>query len=428
MILGHTIALDPTDAQSAMFRRACGTARFAWNFALAEWNRMHTAGEKPNAQKIKAKWNAHRKAELPWSYEVTKSAGCQAVLDLGAAFNNFFRDIKKPNGAKKARLPRFKSKRSDNGFALWNDQFQIEGDRIRIPRVGWVRMQEAVRFDGKIMGARVARFGARWHVSVQIESAHNRDTAPDATVGIDLGISALMTLSKPLPDGRTKIDNPRARRSLMKRQKKLARRISRQELQRRKTNAKTSRRHAVRRDRLRRLHYRITSIRKDAIHKATTAIAKAFRVVVLEDLNVSGMSKNHALAGAILDASPYEIKRQITYKVAMRGGRVVIADRWFPSSKTCSACGCVADKMPLSVRNWTCCECGADHDRDDNAAKNLELLVGATSPEPLAGDRSDTRGEIGALAASQGAVKLWSLNRELEPTTAESLAVRRSRK
>lgn len=425
MILGHTIALDTTEAQAAHFRRACGVARFAWNYGLAEWQRMHAAGDKPSANKIKAKWNEHRKT-LPWTFEVTKCASGQAIVDLGTAFKNFFRDLKKSSG-KKARFPRFKSKRSDNGFALWNDQFQVEGDRIRIPRLGWVRMREPLRFAGKIIGARVARIGTRWCVSVQVETDAARETAPDAMVGIDLGISALMTLSKPLPDGRTKIVNPRARRSLMKRQTKLARRISRQELQRRKTNAKTSRRQMVRRDRLRRLHYRVVSVRKDTLHKATTAIASAFRVVVLEDLNVAGMAKNRSLAGAVLDASPFEIRRQISYKVAMCGGRVVIANRWFPSSKTCSACSHVLDTLPLHRREWTCPSCGVVHDRDVNAAINLEL-VGATCPEPPADARSDTRGEIGALTTPQGVVKLRSVNRELEPAAGGKPSACRARK
>ena len=151
MILGHAIALDPTDAQAAHFRRACGVARFAWNWSLAEWKRMHEAGEKPSAQKIKAKWNAARKTEFPWSFEVTKCASGQAIMDLGAAFSNFFRDLKKAKGQRRSRFPRFKSKRHDNGFALWNDQFEIDGNRIRIPRLGWVRMHEPLRFAGKIM-------------------------------------------------------------------------------------------------------------------------------------------------------------------------------------------------------------------------------------------------------------------------------------
>lgn len=412
MILGHSIALDATDAQQAQFRRACGVARFSWNWGLARWKEMYEAGEKPTAQKIKAQWNAHRKADLPWSYEVTKSAGQQAIIDLGVAFSNFFRDIKKPKGSRKARFPRFKSKRTDNGFALWNDQFQIDGDRIRIPRVGWVKMHEPLRLTGKIMGARVARIGHRWHVSVQVETVPNVIAAPDATVGIDLGITALMTLSKPLPDGRTTIANPKARRALIGRQRKLARRISRQELVRRKTNAKTSRRQMIRRDRLRRLHYRIASIRKDAMHKATTAIANAFNLIVLEDLNVAGMARNKRLAGSILDANFREARRQLEYKSAMRGGRVVIADKWFPSSRTCSTCGTIRDALSLSVREWTC-ECGARHDRDGNAAINLEqLVVGPAWAEPTGHGARSTRGEIGALAAGQPATKLRSVTRE----------------
>lgn len=414
LILGHAIALDVTDAQAAHFRRACGVARYSYNWALTEWARMHKAGEKPSANKIKAAWNAHRKADLPWTFEVSKCVSGQAVIDLGTAFTNFFRDCKKPKKQRRFRYPRFKSKRSDNGFALWNDQFQIKGDRIRIPRLGWVKMHEALRFDGKIMGARVARIGNRWHVSVQVDVGERQlPAAVGDTVGIDLGITTLMQLSRPLSDGRTRIENPRARRSLMKRQMKLSRRISRQELQRRKASAKTSRRQMIRRDRLRALHYRIASIRKDAIHKATTEIANAFSTIVIEDLNVSGMAKNHRLAGSILDASFFEVRRQLEYKVAMRGGRVVIADRWMPSSKTCSECGSIASKMPLSKRTWDCPDCGAHHDRDENAAKNLEFVVGATSPKPLAGDRSATRGEIEALAVSQDAAKLWSVTREL---------------
>lgn len=414
MILGHAIALDTTVAQEAHFRRACGVARFAFNWGLAEWQRMHAAGEKPSASKIKARWNAHRKAELPWSFEVTKCASGQAIVDLGTAFTNFFRDLKKPKGKRRARFPRFKSKRSDNGFALWNDQFEIKDDRIRIPRLGWVRMREPLRFAGKIMGARVARIGCRWHVSVQIDVGDvARPGAAGDVVGIDLGISTLMTLSRPLPDGRTQIANPKARRALMRRQKTLARRISRQELRRRKTNAKASRRQRLRQDGLRKLHYRIACVRKDAIHKATAVISAAFSTIVLEDLNVAGMAKNHRLAGSVLDASFHEVRRQFEYKAAMRGGRVIIADRFFPSSKLCSGCGHRLDKLPLSKREWTCPGCGSIHCRDGNAAINLESLVRATCPEPSLGVPAATRGEIGALVASRDAAKLWSVNREL---------------
>jgi putative transposase len=160
----------------------------------------------------------------------------------------------------------------------------------------------------------------------------------------------------------------------------------------------------------------VANVRQDAIHKATTAVSAAFETVVLEDLHVAGMGKNHALAGSVHDAALGEIRRQFEYKARIRGGHVHVADRFFPSSKICSACGGIVDKLPLSVRTWPCPECGVIHDRDENAAINLEaLVVGPAWSEPLSDDPAATLGEIAALAASQEAVKLRSVNRELNP-------------
>lgn len=412
MILAHSIALDPTDAQEEYFRKASGVARFVYNWALAEWKRQYEAGEKPSAARIKAKWNAVRATEFPWSKEVTKCASGQAIMNLGTAFSNFFRDLKKQSG-KKARFPRFKKKGINDSFALWNDQFRIDGERIHVPKLGWVRMREPLRFDGKIMGAVVKRTAGRWFIAVQVEmpDSDTRHTSPCSFVGIDLGISTLLTLSQPLGDGTAKIANPKARRVYLKRQKRLQRRISRQQ-KLRKPGQTMSNRQARRQASLARLHYRVACIRKDATHKATTAVAERFHTIVLENLNVTGMSKNHALAGAVLDASFAEVRRQIEYKAAMRGGRVILADRFFPSSKTCSECGSIVEKLPLSVREWTCSDCGATHERDVNAARNLESVGRATS-EPLRLGAVATHGEIAALAAPQGAVKLRSMSREL---------------
>ena len=417
MIRAHKIALDPTAAQEEYFRRAAGTARYAYNWALAEWKRQYAAGEKPSAGAIKAKWNAHRKADLPWTYDVTKCASAQAVINLGLAFGNFFRDLKKPKSERRSRYPRFKKRGMRDSFALWNDQFSLRDSKIRIPNLGWVRLSEPLRFEGKVLGATVSCNANRWSVAVQVEVPDSNLPHPmsGTAVGIDVGISTLMALSRPL-NGEVKIPNPKARKVYRHRLAKLQRRISRQELVRRKTNAKRSNRQTKRKIALSKLYYRVSCLRMDAIHKATTAIAKAFETVVHENLNVSGMSKNHALAGSVLDASFREIRRQLEYKTAARSGRVVLADRWFPSSKTCSDCGSVADKMPLSVREWTCPECGCVHDRDLNAAKNLEhIVVGQAMPEPSSESPVTTHGEIAALTVPKGNVKLRSMNRELNP-------------
>jgi len=409
------IRIDTTASQEEYFRRACGTARYAYNWALAEWQRRYAVGEKPTANLVSAAWNPHRKAELPWTYEVTKCASAGAIRNLGTAFGNFFRDLKKGKSERRARYPKFKKRGCGDSFGIANDAFSVNGHMIRIPLLGHVRLREPLRFDGKIMGATVSRTAGRWFVAIQVEMPDCADEHehPGTTVGIDLGITTLMTLSR-LIDGSHKIANPKARKAYKHKVAKLQRRISRQELIRRKTNAKRSNRQTKRKLALGRLHYRIACIRKDAIHKATTAVAKTFETVVLETLNVTGMSKNHALAGAVLDASFREVRRQLEYKTAMRGGNVVLADRWFPSSKTCSECGCVADKMPLSVREWTCHECGSVHDRDPNAARNLEMIVvGRATSEPPSDTPVATHGEIAALTVPRGNVKLRSMNREL---------------
>jgi putative transposase len=206
-----------------------------------------------------------------------------------------------------------------------------------------------------------------------------------------------------MPDGRRKFEGPKARKRLLGRVKKLQRRIS---LQKHRAK-KASNRQRVRQERLRKLHYRIACIRKDAAHKLTTSLASRFQTIVIEDLNVSGMAKNHSLAGSILDGLFRETRRQLEYKTAMRGGRVVVADRFYPSSKRCSCCGHINQAVVLGVSEWTCPKCGVIHDRDENASDNLEQL-GAACPEV-------TRGETAALAMSQDVVKLRSRNRELNP-------------
>jgi len=386
MILGHTIALDPTSEQEAYFRRACGTARFAYNWGLAEWKRMHAAGEKPSTSTIKARWNAYRAAELPWSYEVTKCASGQAILDLGAAFANFFRDCKKPRRQQRFHGPRFKKKQLNESFALWNDQFDLDWDRIRIPKLGWVRMREHLRLCGVILGATVSFSGGRWFVSVRVDAVNDKEPAPaDTVVGVDLGVETLATLSTG-----QKIAGPKPRKRLLGRIKRLQRRVSLQKHRAKKAGQKASRRQLIRQLRLSRMHARVANIRKDATHKLTTDLAQRFETVVIEDLNICGMSKNHALAGAILDGGWREIRRQLQYKTAMRAGRVVVADRFFPSSKVCSACGCVKDAMALSVRVWTCDDCAMAHDRDLNGAKNLEKR-GLAKAEVTRGDMMPLR-------------------------------------
>jgi putative transposase len=359
MLIAHRIALDPNNVQATYFANASGVARFAYNWALAEWKRQYEAWKadhglpKPSQQSLRRQLNAIKREQFPWMLKVTKCAPQMAIIQLGQAFQNFF--------AGRARFPRFRKKGVHDRFTLTNDQFDIDGSRIRIPNLGWVRMRESLRFAGKLMSATISRVADRWFVSITVDtpgSSHLPKAENQGAVGVDLGVSALATLST----GEV-IHGPKAHTALLARLKRLSSSLSRKQ--------KGSANRAKAKARLARLHARIGHIRQDALHKLTTDLTRRFHTIGIEDLNVRGMARNRHLARSIMDIGFFEVRRQLQYKAAMRGGVVVVADRFFASSKTCSACGHRLDDLPLSVREWTCHECGSIHDRDVNAARNL---------------------------------------------------------
>lgn len=363
MLIAHRIALDPNNAQGTYMARAAGTARFAYNWALAEWKRQYDAWKanssfpKPSQAALRRQLNAIKREQFPWMLEVTKNAPQMAIIQLGQAFQNFF--------AGRARYPQFRKKGVHDRFTLTNDQFDIDGSRIRIPNLGWVRMRETLRFAGKIMSATVSRVADRWFVSIAVDtpdSSHLPQAENQGEVGVDLGVSALATLST----GES-IPGPKPHKALLDRLRRLSRSLSR------KQNGSANRRKA--KAKLAKLHARIAAIRADALHKLTTDLTRCFHTIGIEDLNVRGMVRNRHLARAIADMGFFEFRRQLEYKAAMRGGAVVVADRFYASSKTCSACGHKLDELPLAVREWACPVCGAIHDRDVNAAINLKNLA-----------------------------------------------------
>ena len=364
MILAHKIALDPNNTQATYFARAAGTARFAYNWALDEWQRQYDAWKqdnslpKPSQAALRRQLNALKRERFPWMLEVTKNAPQMAIIQLGEAFKNFW--------AGRAKFPKFRKKGVDDRFTLTNDQFRVEGPRIRIPNLGWVRMRESLRFTGKILSATISRVADRWFVSITVDT-HDGSHLPKAenqgAVGVDLGVSALATLST----GEPPIPGPKAHKALLDRLRRLSRSLSR------KTKGSANRHKA--KAKLARLHARIAAIRSDALHKLTTDLTRRFHTIGIEDLNVRGMMANRHLARSIADMGFFEFRRQLEYKAAMRGGVVQVADRFYASSKTCSACGHKLDALPLSVREWTCPACGVIHDRDLNAAINLKNMA-----------------------------------------------------
>jgi len=359
VILAHRIQLDPNNKQRTYFTKACGVARFSYNWALAQWKQRYEAGEKASEIELRRGLNAIKRESYPWMLEVTKCAPQLAIMDLGKAFKNFF--------AKRAGFPKFKKKGRSDSFSLSNDQFVIEGKTIRIPNLGYVRMTEGLRFTGKIIGATVSRKADRWYVSIQVEIP-NPDPIHDSesqAVGIDLGVMDLATLS----DG-TKHTGEKPHKALLSRLRRSNKSLSRK--QGAKKGEKKSKNFNKAQKQLSRLHARIANIRNDDTHKLTTILTQSYGTIGIEDLNVSGMVKNHKLSRAILDMSFFEFRRQLEYKSKMTGSKVVVADRFFPSSKLCSNCGEKIESLELSIREWTCPVCNCHHDRDINAAINLK--------------------------------------------------------
>lgn len=350
--------------------RACGVARFAYNWGLDQWQTQYAACKtdaslpKPNEIALRRQLNAIKRDRYPWMLEVTKCAPQLALKQLGAAYKNFF--------AGRARYPTFRRKGVRERFSLSNDQFDVKADqgttevsRIRIPNLGWVRMREPLRFSGRILNATVSQRANRWFVSIGIDAIDLIPQLPSenqARVGVDLGVKQLATLSTgEVAQGR------KALGMLLGRLKRLSRSLSRK--------VKGSANRAKAKEQLARLHMRIANVRKDALHKLTTKLVRSYRTIVIEDLNVKGMMRNRHLARAIADRGFGEFRRQLEYKAQRCGAQVLVASTWFPSSKLCSCCGVKNTELKLSQRTWQCGACGTTHDRDVNAAVNLEKMA-----------------------------------------------------
>jgi putative transposase len=381
----HKIALDPTIRQEAYFRRCCGVARFTFNWALSEWKKQYAAGGKPSGSSLKKQFNALRHIDFPWTGEVLRDATAQPFVNVQRAYQNFFE--------KRGKYPKFKKKGIHDSFYVANDKFNIDGNSIQIPRIGWVKMHESLRFEGKILSAVVSRTAHRWFVAIAVDVPKILTTSENqAVVGVDLGIKSLATLSTG-----EKFEAPRPLKKSLQKLQRLSRQLSRKQ--------RGSNRRWKAKQKVARLHYRLACVRNDALHKLTTGLVARFGVVVIEDLNVRGMVQNRHLSRAIADVGFGEFRRQLEYKMAASGGRLVVADRWYPSSKTCSNCGFKLDILSLGTREWACPACGISHDRDINAAINLEKL-GAASSEV-------TPVEKKALARRPMRAKPASVKREL---------------
>jgi putative transposase len=363
MQITQKIALKPNNKQRTHFKKACGVARFSWNWGVAAWQAQYQRSlqdptfPKPNGLGLKKEFNALKKTEFPWTYEVTKYASQQPFIYLQRAYQEFFKGNRKP--------PKFKKKDScRDSFYVGGDQVVIKGKQVKVPNLGWVRLRESLKYGGKINGMTISRHADRWFVAFSIELELTcLPCKNQASVGVDLGINRLATLST----GET-INNIRPLQNKLWQIKRYQRQLSKKK-QRGSCNYKKQKM------KLAKLHKHVADQRSNALHQLTRHLTKNFSTIVLEDLNVSGMLKNHKLARPISDVGFYEFRRQLEYKASWYHNQLILADPWFPSSKLCSNCQHRKEHLSLSDREFKCDACGYQADRDVNAAINLRNLT-----------------------------------------------------
>ena len=375
----YEIRICPNAAQREPAERTSGCCRWACSRCLetrkAEYEKT---GRSPSVYQLQKLVTAWKRTDAPWLAEVDSHALQQAAVNLGRAFDGFFRRCR---AGGKPGYPRFKSKRDTRQSYRTNWGISVPDARhIKLPKLGLVKARISRPVKGRIVSATIKRVpSGKYFCVLCCTDCPEPEAAPGAiaVLGIDAGVHDLMARS----DG-VKTANPKA---LARGERKLAR-----EQRRLSRKRKGSKRREKQKRKVALVHERIASQRKDAIHKATTSIVRESQAVAVEDLNARGMEKDRHLAKSVADASMSEMARQLEYKCAWHGRRFVKVSRWYPSSKMCSCCGHVLEELPLSVRAWTCPVCGASHDRDLNAAVNIaregaRLLNKADGTAGLAG-------------------------------------------
>lgn len=382
----YKVEIDATPAQAQLLRQHAGARRFVYNWMLAQCL-MAREGcrQKPSAYDLVKRFRAEVKPTLAWYAAISSRTEEGAARDLDAAYQHFFRRIKQGKRGKKAGFPRFKKKRDGIGSFATFGTIRATDRTVMIQKIGTLKLKERgyIPIDRRITSATLSTRGGRWFIACLCEVELEQDSVKTGVVGVDLGVKHAVTLSDC-----TVYDAPRPLKRYTRQLRRLQQSVAR------KQPGSQRRRAAVLK--LNRLHYRIANIRAHFIHGLTTSLVKTKQTIVIEDLSVAGMVANHSLARAISDVGFYEIRRQLAYKTAWYGGELIIADRWYPSSKICNACGYKHAALTLADRDWTCPQCGTRLDRDVNAALNLAHLAAKHA------DRLNGRGEGSSVGPLDG--------------------------
>lgn len=416
VVRAYRFALDLAPGQQRAVFAHAGAARFAYNWALARVKALldQRAAERSygiaeesltpalswSLPALRRAWNVAKPVAAPWWAEYSKEAFNTGFDALARGLKNWSDSRAGQRAGRPVGFPRFKSRhRSTPSVRFTTGAIRVQPDRMHVvlPRLGRLKVHESTRKlarrieagTARVLSATVRRDGGRWHVAfcVEVERTVGAPRRPASTVGVDVGVKHLAVLStgEMLP-------NPRHLTSARHRLRQLDRALARKQGPDRRTNQQPSKRWQKARNRLGRAHSRVANQRRDGLHKITTRLTREHGTVVIEDLNVAGMLGSRNLARHIADAGFAELRRQLAYKTDWNGGSLIVADRWYPSSKTCSQCGAVKTKLALCERTYECANCSMVLDRDLNAARNLAALARAATTAgsgPVAGRGAD---------------------------------------
>ena len=355
MYRAHKIRIDCTKEQHSLLMQTAGCARYAYNWGLEKWGKMYEAWkadaskEKPSAFKLMNLWTIEKPE---WANKTARSAVTCSIQNLDKGFKGFSR--------RKTKHPK-KHKRSQGiSFQLGNDTCSIVDNRLRLPNIGYVKLRELPRFQGKITGYTVQLIASHWYVTVAFDCPDVPKEAPESVVGIDVGL-----LNPAVASDGTVLQLPIDKLQKLEAKKRRAQRA----LSRSQRNSKSKER---KRTKLQRIQQKITNIRQDAAHKFTTTVCKNHATVVTEDLDISELQKK-APARSVRRAYNSSLMGTILFQISYKAVHHIKAPKYFPSTKRCSTCGHIKEAMPPNVRTYHCDACGTYLDRDENAARNLML-------------------------------------------------------
>jgi IS605 OrfB family transposase len=424
----YRFALDPTPAQERDLASHSGAARFAYNWALAavkanldqrQAERCYDIDEDAltpvlgwSLPALRRSWNQAKPQVAPWWRECSKEAFNTGLDAVARGLKNWSDSRNGKRAGRKIGFPRFKSKRRAGlSCRFTTGTIRVEPDRhhVTLPRLGGIKTHESTRQlarrieagTARILSATVGFCAGRWFVSFTCEVQRTPRTPahPDSVIGVDLDVNHLAVLSTG-----EMITNPKHLKQALRKLRRTSLALSRKTGPDRRTGARPSRRWHKANQARNKLHHLLAGLRRDGIHKLTTRLAREHGVIVVEDLNVAGMLRNRKLARSIADAGFAEIRRQLDYKTLWNGGGLHVADRWYPSSKTCSGCGVVKAKLALRVRTFTCTACGLTLDRDHNAAVNLKQQVARSGRETVNGRGADRKTRPGPAGGREALI------------------------